>query len=229
MRWTRSRSPRAACSVPRRSMAMPRAASRPCSVVSGAPELADPRLPVPLRDVAGHEEEVAGLHGGDVDRSRRRGRRERDAGRAKSLVDGHDRSPVVERGMVSPGGSAMHAIRVSRTGDPSVLEYVSTDRPVPGKGEALVRIEASGRQLHRRLPPHRTLQAPAPLYPGLGRGGGGGGGRSRGRGAQGRRSRRLRDVDRLLRRARRRPGLEAGAGAAGRSPRARRPPSCSRA
>jgi NADPH2:quinone reductase len=38
----------------------------------------------------------------------------------------------------------MHAIRVSRTGDPSVLEYVSTDRPVPGKGEALVRIEAAG-------------------------------------------------------------------------------------
>jgi NADPH2:quinone reductase len=38
----------------------------------------------------------------------------------------------------------MHAIRVSRTGDPSVLEYVSADPPVPGKGEALVRIEAVG-------------------------------------------------------------------------------------
>ena len=38
----------------------------------------------------------------------------------------------------------MHAIRVSRTGDPSVLEYVSVEKPVPGKGEALVRIEAAG-------------------------------------------------------------------------------------
>ena len=38
----------------------------------------------------------------------------------------------------------MHAIRVSRTGDPSVLEYVSVDRPRPGKGEALVRLEAIG-------------------------------------------------------------------------------------
>ena len=38
----------------------------------------------------------------------------------------------------------MHAIRVSRTGDPSVLEYVSVEKPVPGKGEALVRIEVAG-------------------------------------------------------------------------------------
>jgi NADPH2:quinone reductase len=38
----------------------------------------------------------------------------------------------------------MHAIRVSRSGDPSVLEYVSVEKPVPGKGEALVRIEVAG-------------------------------------------------------------------------------------
>ena len=38
----------------------------------------------------------------------------------------------------------MHAIRVSRTGDPSVLEYVSVEKPIPGKGEALVRVEAAG-------------------------------------------------------------------------------------
>jgi NADPH2:quinone reductase len=38
----------------------------------------------------------------------------------------------------------MHAIRVSRTGDPTVLEYVSVEKPVPGKGEAVVRIEAAG-------------------------------------------------------------------------------------
>ena len=38
----------------------------------------------------------------------------------------------------------MHAIRVSTTGDAGVLQYVETERPRPGKGEALVRIEAIG-------------------------------------------------------------------------------------
>jgi NADPH:quinone reductase len=38
----------------------------------------------------------------------------------------------------------MHAIRVSRTGGPEVLEYVEGDRPQPKAGEALVRIEAAG-------------------------------------------------------------------------------------
>src|SRR5438105_14065106 len=39
---------------------------------------------------------------------------------------------------------SMHAIRVSTTGDAGVLQYVETERPRPGKGEALVRIEAIG-------------------------------------------------------------------------------------
>ena len=38
----------------------------------------------------------------------------------------------------------MHAIRVSKTGGPEVLEYVEVDRPRPKAGEALVRIEAVG-------------------------------------------------------------------------------------
>jgi NADPH2:quinone reductase len=38
----------------------------------------------------------------------------------------------------------MHAIRVSRTGGPEVLEYVEVDKPQPKAGEALVRIEAAG-------------------------------------------------------------------------------------
>ena len=60
----------------------------------------------------------------------------------------------------------MHAIRVSRTGDPSVLEYVSTDRPVPGKGEALVRIEAAGVNYIDVY--HRTglYKLPLPFTPG---------------------------------------------------------------
>jgi NADPH2:quinone reductase len=38
----------------------------------------------------------------------------------------------------------MHAIRVSRTGGPEVLEYVEVDRPQLKAGEALVRIEVAG-------------------------------------------------------------------------------------
>jgi NADPH2:quinone reductase len=60
----------------------------------------------------------------------------------------------------------MHAIRVSRTGDPSVLEYVSVEKPVPGKGEALVRIEAAGVNFIDVY--HRTglYKLPLPLTPG---------------------------------------------------------------
>jgi NADPH2:quinone reductase len=60
----------------------------------------------------------------------------------------------------------MHAIRVSRTGDPSVLEYVSVEKPVPGKGEALVRIEASGVNYVDVY--HRTglYKLPLPFTPG---------------------------------------------------------------
>jgi NADPH2:quinone reductase len=60
----------------------------------------------------------------------------------------------------------MHAIRVSRTGDPSVLEYVSVEKPVPGNGEALVRIEAAGVNYIDVY--HRTglYKLPLPLTPG---------------------------------------------------------------
>jgi NADPH:quinone reductase len=36
------------------------------------------------------------------------------------------------------------AIRVSRTGGPEVLEYVDAERPTPGEGEAVFRVEAIG-------------------------------------------------------------------------------------
>ena len=37
-----------------------------------------------------------------------------------------------------------HAIRISKTGSPEVLEYVEVERPTPREGEVLVRIEAVG-------------------------------------------------------------------------------------
>lgn len=61
----------------------------------------------------------------------------------------------------------MHAIRVSRTGDPAVLEYVEVDRPKPGKGEALVRMEAVGVNYIDVY--HRTglYPLPLPFVPGM--------------------------------------------------------------
>ena len=38
----------------------------------------------------------------------------------------------------------MRAIQISRTGDPSVLEYVDVPKPQPRAGEVLVKVEASG-------------------------------------------------------------------------------------
>src|ERR1700737_4003788 len=38
----------------------------------------------------------------------------------------------------------MRAVRVSGPGGPEVLQVVEVDRPEPGKGEALVRLEAIG-------------------------------------------------------------------------------------
>ena len=60
----------------------------------------------------------------------------------------------------------MHAIRVSKTGDPSVLEYVEVDTPKPREGEALVRIEAIGVNYVDCY--HRTglYKLPLPLTPG---------------------------------------------------------------
>lgn len=55
----------------------------------------------------------------------------------------------------------MHAIRVSKTGGPEVLEYVETDRPKPEAGQALVRIEAIGVNFIDVY--HRTALYPLPL------------------------------------------------------------------
>jgi len=60
----------------------------------------------------------------------------------------------------------MHAIRVSRTGDPSVLEYVSLEKPTPGKGEALVRIEAAGVNYIDVYHRSGLYKLPLPLTPG---------------------------------------------------------------
>lgn len=38
----------------------------------------------------------------------------------------------------------MHAIRVHQTGGPEVLRYESVERPSPGPGQALIRVEAAG-------------------------------------------------------------------------------------
>ena len=38
----------------------------------------------------------------------------------------------------------MHAIRVHQTGGPGVLRYESVERPSPGRGQALVQVEAAG-------------------------------------------------------------------------------------
>lgn len=60
----------------------------------------------------------------------------------------------------------MHAIQVSKTGGPEELVYASVDRPKPGKGEALVRIEAIGVNFIDVY--HRTglYKLPLPFTPG---------------------------------------------------------------
>jgi NADPH:quinone reductase len=60
----------------------------------------------------------------------------------------------------------MHAIRVTKTGDPGVLEYVEVDKPRAGEGEALVRIEAIGVNYIDVY--HRTglYKLPLPFTPG---------------------------------------------------------------
>src|ERR1700730_2229382 len=67
---------------------------------------------------------------------------------------------------IARGGCAMHAIRVSRIGDPSVLEYVSVEKPTPGKGEALVRIEAIGVNYVDVYHRNGLYKVPLPLTPG---------------------------------------------------------------
>lgn len=60
----------------------------------------------------------------------------------------------------------MHAIRVSKTGGPEVLEFVEADKPKPGPGQVLVRLEAIGLNFIDVY--HRTglYPLPLPLTPG---------------------------------------------------------------
>ena len=60
----------------------------------------------------------------------------------------------------------MHAIRVSRTGGPEVLEFVEVEKPKPGPGQALVHVEAIGVNFIDVY--HRTglYPLPLPLTPG---------------------------------------------------------------
>lgn len=46
--------------------------------------------------------------------------------------------------MTSLSGIFVHAIRVHQTGGPEVLRYESAERPSPGRGQALVQVEAAG-------------------------------------------------------------------------------------
>jgi NADPH2:quinone reductase len=46
--------------------------------------------------------------------------------------------------VISLSGTYVHAIRVHQVGGPEVLRYETTDRPSPGQGQALVRVEAAG-------------------------------------------------------------------------------------
>ncbi|HSP14079.1 MAG TPA: quinone oxidoreductase [Thermoanaerobaculia bacterium] len=60
----------------------------------------------------------------------------------------------------------MHAIRVTSTGGPEVLQYVELDRPRPGEGQVLVRIDAIGVNYVDVY--HRTglYKLPLPFTPG---------------------------------------------------------------
>src|SRR2546429_7624153 len=60
----------------------------------------------------------------------------------------------------------MRAVRVTHTGGPEVLEVVEVERPQPGKGEALVRLESIGVNFIDVY--HRTglYKLPLPLIPG---------------------------------------------------------------
>ena len=96
----------------------------------------------------------------------------------------------LERRALARGGRPLkghppmiHAIRVHEHGGPEKLVWEEIPRPEPKPGEALVRHEAVGPQLHRRLFPHRALQGAvhARDHRHGGRRRGGGGGRGRGR------------------------------------------------
>ncbi|MEA2722234.1 MAG: NADPH:quinone reductase [Gemmatimonadales bacterium] len=61
----------------------------------------------------------------------------------------------------------MHAIRVHQVGGPEVLRYESVERPSPGPGHALVRLEATGVNFMEVYQRTGLYQVPLPFTPGL--------------------------------------------------------------
>lgn len=65
----------------------------------------------------------------------------------------------------------MHAIRVHQTGGPEVLRYESVERPSPGRGQALVQLEAAGLNFIEVYQRTGRYQVPLPFTPGSEAGG----------------------------------------------------------
>ncbi len=65
----------------------------------------------------------------------------------------------------------MHAIRVHQTGGPEVLRYESIERPSPGPGQALARIDAAGVNFVEVYQRTGLYKAPLPFIPGSEAGG----------------------------------------------------------
>lgn len=63
-------------------------------------------------------------------------------------------------------GEAMHAVRVHEVGGPEVLHFEEVERPLPGRGEALVRVQAAGVNfidIYQRMGMYKV---PLPFTPG---------------------------------------------------------------
>ena len=65
----------------------------------------------------------------------------------------------------------MHAIRVHQTGGPEVLRYESVERPSPGPGQALVKLDAAGVNFIEVYQRTGLYKAPLPFIPGTEAGG----------------------------------------------------------
>ena len=65
----------------------------------------------------------------------------------------------------------MHAIRVHQTGGPEALRYESVERPSPGPGQALVKIDAAGVNFIEVYQRTGLYKAPLPFIPGTEAGG----------------------------------------------------------
>jgi NADPH:quinone reductase len=65
----------------------------------------------------------------------------------------------------------MHAIRVHQTGGPEVLRYESVERPSPGPGQALVKIDAAGVNFIEVYQRTGLYKSPLPFIPGSEAGG----------------------------------------------------------